>query len=422
MITRHLTIRICALAVGAAMLAMSASAGNRAGAVSGQFLKLPINARSAGMGNAQVSLAQGALSIATNPAGVLNIEGASFGSTYNQWWADITVAFFGAAAKVEGWGTLGAGVTLLTTDEMNVTTPAFPEGTGQKFKASDVAYTITYAKQISELFGLGLSAKFITSNLYNKEVSSNSVAFDIGTLYDIPVLRTRLGISVTNLGKDLRYINEQYSLPTALRFGATTALIQEEMGEENFEFTFLEGTFVVDDAEAAVGAWVTEDYDLIMAHGGQYSGIIENIAPEFPEQAFAFSSDVPLWDYENVFYYEGAAQEGGYVNGYMAASLSQTGVMGVVGPIEISDAKLYVDGFKAGAAAYGEENDREITVNVNYIGSFSDVALATEAAEAHIDNDADVLTGTAQIVVGPIGVAKDNGDVLWFGTQASHVE
>ncbi|MBX2989751.1 MAG: PorV/PorQ family protein [Bacteroidetes bacterium] len=229
MITRHLPIRICAVVAGVALLAMSASAGNRAGAVSGQFLKLPINARSAGMGNAQVSLAQGALSIATNPAGVLNIEGASFGSTYNQWWADITVAFFGATAKVEGWGTLGAGVTLLTTDEMNVTTPAFPEGTGQKFKASDVAYTVTYAKQISELFGLGLSAKFITSNLYNKEVSSNSVAFDIGTLYDIPVLRTRLGISVTNLGKDLRYINEQYSLPTALRFGATTALLQEEM-------------------------------------------------------------------------------------------------------------------------------------------------------------------------------------------------
>jgi hypothetical protein len=111
---------------------------------------------------------------------------------------------------------------------MTVTTPAFPEGTGEKFKAVDMAYTITYARQISELFGIGLSAKYITSNLYNKDLSSTSIAFDIGTLYDIPILRTRLGISVTNLGKDLRYINEQYSLPTALRFGARTALLQEE--------------------------------------------------------------------------------------------------------------------------------------------------------------------------------------------------
>ena len=229
MIIDRSTIRVGAVALIVSMVVGNAICGNRAGAVSGQFLKLPINARAAGMGNAQVALAEGALSIANNPAGVLNIEGASFGSTYNQWFADITVAFFGAATKIEGWGTIGAGVTLLTTDNMPVTTPAFPEGTGEQFKASDIAYTLTYARQISELFGIGLSAKYITSNLYNKEISSNSVAFDIGTLYDIPILKTRLGISVTNLGKDLRYINEQYSLPTALRFGARTTVLQEDI-------------------------------------------------------------------------------------------------------------------------------------------------------------------------------------------------
>jgi hypothetical protein len=206
----------------------TAEAGNRAGAVSGQFLKLPTHARAAAMGNTQVALAEGAISISTNPAGTLSIEGASFGSTYNQWFADITHAFFGAATKIEGIGTIGAGVTLLSTDEMSVTTPAFPEGTGEKFKAMDLAYTLTYARQISELFGIGLSAKYITSYLYNKELSASSIAFDIGTLYDIPILRTRLGIAVTNLGKDLRYINEQYSLPTALRFGSRTSVIEDE--------------------------------------------------------------------------------------------------------------------------------------------------------------------------------------------------
>jgi hypothetical protein len=225
----RLVIRVCAAAIVCAAALGSAEAGNRAGAVSGQFLKLPTHARAAGMGNTQVALAEGAISISTNPAGTLNVEGASFGSTYNQWWADITLAFFGAATKLEGIGTIGAGVTLLTTDEMDVTTPYFPEGTGEKFKAVDVAYTITYARQISELFGIGLSAKYITSNLYNKALSSNSIAFDIGTLYDIPILRTRLGIAVTNLGKDLKYINEQYSLPTALKFGARTTVLQEDM-------------------------------------------------------------------------------------------------------------------------------------------------------------------------------------------------
>jgi len=204
------------------------SAGNRSGTVTAQFLKLPTNARAVGMGNAQVALAEGASSIAYNPAGVLNVATASFGGTYNQWFADISHMFYGAAVNLQQYGTIGFGVTVLTTDDIAVTTPAFPEGTGELFKASDFAFTFTYARQISQEFGLGLSARYIKSYLYNKDIGANSIAFDIGTLYDIDVLRTRLGISVNNLGRDLKYINEQYSLPTALRFGARTTIMEDD--------------------------------------------------------------------------------------------------------------------------------------------------------------------------------------------------
>ena len=60
-------------------------------------------------------------------------------------------------------------------------------------------------------------------------------------------------------------------------------------------------------------------------------------------------------------------------------------------------------------------------MNVNYIGSFSDVALAAEAAQAHVAAGADVMSGTAQMVVGAIGVADTEG-ALWFGTQANQSE
>ena len=60
----------------------------------------------------------------------------------------------------------------------------------------------------------------------------------------------------------------------------------------------------------------------------------------------------------------------------------------------------------------------DFKVNTNWIGSFSDVALASEAAQTHISAGADVLTGTAQMVVGAIGVAEGEG-ALWFGTQSS---
>ena len=51
------------------------------------------------------------------------------------------------------------------------------------------------------------------------------------------------------------------------------------------------------------------------------------------------------------------------------------------------------------------------------LGSFSDVALASEAAQTHINAGADALTGTAQMVVGAIGVANEKA-VPWFGTQS----
>lgn len=210
-------------------LAERAVAGNRSGTVTAQFLKLPSNARAAGIGNAQVALAEGAASIAYNPAGVLSVSNASFSGMYNAWFANITHSFYAAAVNLQEYGTIGAGLMLLSTDDMEVTTPAFPDGTGQMFKSTDMAMTLTYARQISQEFGLGLSAKYIKSYLYNKDIGASAVAFDIGTLYDIPALRTRLGISVNNLGQDLKFINEQYSIPTALRFGARITAYQEDV-------------------------------------------------------------------------------------------------------------------------------------------------------------------------------------------------
>jgi basic membrane protein A len=59
-----------------------------------------------------------------------------------------------------------------------------------------------------------------------------------------------------------------------------------------------------------------------------------------------------------------------------------------------------------------------VVVNSTWTGSFSDVALMTEAANTHIASGADILTGSSQSVVGSIGAAQSAGDVLWFGTQA----
>ncbi|MFN2186999.1 MAG: BMP family protein [Anaerolineae bacterium] len=194
--------------------------------------------------------------------------------------------------------------------------------------------------------------------------------------------------------------------------------IQADMGgPDQMELVYSENMFVVDDAAAAIRDYASQGYDLVIAHGSQYGSSLEEIAPDFPTTAFAHGTTVDTFVSEginNVFAYEAASDEGGYVNGVMAGKLTKSNVIGVVGPIETGDAKLYIDGFVAGVKA----SNPDAQVNVNYIGSFSDVALASEAASTHISAGADILSGTAQMVVGAIGKAKDNG-VLWFGTQAS---
>ncbi len=191
--------------------------------------------------------------------------------------------------------------------------------------------------------------------------------------------------------------------------------VQTEMGGPNaFELKYSENMFVVDDAAAAIRDYASQGFDLVIAHGSQYGSSLQEIAPDFPETSFAWGTTVDTFGLSNVFAYEAASQEGGFVNGALAATLSESNVIGVVGPIETGDAKLYVDGFTAGVASVKPDAQ----VNVNYIGSFSDVALASEAATTHISAGADVLTGTAQMVVGAIGKAEE-ADVLWFGTQSN---
>lgn len=188
--------------------------------------------------------------------------------------------------------------------------------------------------------------------------------------------------------------------------------IQGEMGADAIEIAVTDGTFVVEDAAAALRGYADDDYDLVIGHGSQYGASIEEIAQDFPDTAFAWGTASDTFNLPNVSAYTAAADEGGYVQGVMAAMLSSSGNIGVVGPIDVGDASLYVNGFKNGAESMGA------TVSVNFIGSFSDVPLATEAANAHVANGADVMTGTAQMVVGAVGVADQN-DVLWFGTQSN---
>jgi basic membrane protein A len=221
-----------------------------------------------------------------------------------------------------------------------------------------------------------------------------------------PAKAFRIAVIMPSATTDLAFSQSMYSALNK---------VQSDMGGPSaLEIAYTDNLFNVPDATAAIRDYASKGYDIVIAHGSQYGSSVQGIAPDFPKTTFAWGTDVNTFGMPNVYAYTAAAEEGGYVNGVLAAKLTKSKTIGVTGPVDVGDAKTYVDGFVQGVASV----DPTIKVNTTWTGSFSDVSLMTQAAKTQIANGADILTGSSQSVVGSIGAAKDAGNVLWFGTQA----
>ncbi len=193
--------------------------------------------------------------------------------------------------------------------------------------------------------------------------------------------------------------------------------VQTEMGGEGaMEIAYTEGMFDVTAAAQALRDYAEDGYDIVMAHGTQYGTSLFELAPEYPDTSFAWgtASDTGAdQGITNIFAYEAAAQEGGFVNGVMAGLMTDSNVIGIVGPVAAGDALLYINGFQQGV--HVANPDAEILLA--YTGSFTDTAAGAQTAQTQIAAGADILTGSSQMVVGAIEAIQAAGG-YWFGTQS----
>ncbi len=192
--------------------------------------------------------------------------------------------------------------------------------------------------------------------------------------------------------------------------------IQEDMGGESaLEIAYTENMFNVSDAEQALRDYADEGYNLIIAHGTQYRAQLFAVAADYPDTSFAWGTATDTGEAEglsNIFAYQANAEEGAYVEGVMAAMMTETGIVGLVGPVAAGDALLFDNGFQQGVKA----TDPDVQVLVAYTGGFGMTTEATAIAQSQIAAGADILTGSSQQVVGAIdAIAAEGG--YWFATQ-----
>lgn len=191
---------------------------DRPGSVDAQFLKISISPRGSALGDALISTVQGAEATYYNSAALPLQKRTDVVLNYTQWFAGIKHNFAAAAINFDDYGSLGISFTALYTDEMKVTTPLQPEGTGETFYSTNYRIGLSYARNLTDRVTIGTTVSYITMSLY-KNFTAKAVSVDIATLYVSDFRGFRFGMQIANFGSNIQYVNESYPLPTNFTFG-----------------------------------------------------------------------------------------------------------------------------------------------------------------------------------------------------------
>jgi hypothetical protein len=241
--------------LGGLALAIPGPAGaaeifEKVGTFDGQFLKITVGARAAGMGNAFVAVADDATALYWNAAGIarINPDKSQLSLNHANWVADLSFDQVGYVFHVKRIpGAFGIHARALTMDPMVETTAYQPdpvEGTGRTFDAGMMTVGLTYARSFTDKFSAGVTANFIHEGL--AEFTQQTYAFDIGTLYDVGAFGMKIGMTISNIGSQVKFIEREARIPAIFRVGSSVALLQ---GAEQQLLGSLEFSHPPDNAE-----------------------------------------------------------------------------------------------------------------------------------------------------------------------------
>jgi basic membrane protein A len=132
-------------------------------------------------------------------------------------------------------------------------------------------------------------------------------------------------------------------------------------------------------------AYASSGYELIFAHGFEYQDAAVRAGERFPNTTFVVSGGGRFSDNVVPLIFE--LEEGSYLAGMVAAGMSESGILGMVGGVAIPPVEGTFLAFEAGARAI----DPNVQVLEAYTGSWDDVAAAKEATVAQLGRGADVI-------------------------------
>jgi hypothetical protein len=209
-----------------AIACWSAEIFEKVGTVGAQFLKIGVGARGVAMGEAFVAVTGDATSTYWNPAGIASIEGSQFTLNHSSWLAELSHEY---AAYVFSYkfipGVLAVSATVLQMDPLPETSEFKQEGTGYSFDAGSMAFGLTYARMLTDRFSFGATVKWVHEGL--ADFSGETVAVDLGTIYDTGFRDIKIGMAFVHMGSGYTFIDggKESPMPVTFKVGGAMPLM-----------------------------------------------------------------------------------------------------------------------------------------------------------------------------------------------------
>jgi hypothetical protein len=205
---------------------------NKGGRTAFQFLKIGVGARQAALGEASIATVRDANSAFWNPAGISGVEGYEASFSYARWLADMNYVAGAIAGRWGGVGTFALSIAALDYGDIPeaVVGGGGDARTGETFTGNDFLVGLSYARDFTDRLAIGVGVKYVQESLF--DYNESTVAFDVGTTYDIGINGLKLAMSAQNFAGSVRWLGEEqadrqegYNIPLVFRIGLSGALV-----------------------------------------------------------------------------------------------------------------------------------------------------------------------------------------------------
>lgn len=175
---------------------------SKVGTTAANFLTIPIGVRATGMGGAFVAVADDGSGAYWNPGGLSRNKQGEVTIAHTKWIVDTKHDWLSTVIKLDNDNTIAFSINQLDYGEEEITTERDPEGTGQNWEAVDVAIGLSYARNLTDRFSIGGTAKYVRQKIWNETASS--FALDVGLLFKTQLEGLNIGMSITNFGTEMK--------------------------------------------------------------------------------------------------------------------------------------------------------------------------------------------------------------------------